>query len=67
MQLFGRKKLCIQAFFFIIAKYICIKDPIAEVSFVGMMQNWYVDKIGPDVLSYDSMKRNSQIIQESFL
>ena len=39
MQLFGRKKLCIQAFFFIIAKYICIKDPIAEVSFVGMMQN----------------------------
>ena len=53
--------------FFIIAKYICIKDPISEVSFVGMMQNRYIDKIGPDVLSYDSMKKNSQIIQETFL
>ena len=32
-----------------------------------MMQNRYIDKIGPDVLLYDSMKKNSQIIQETFL
>ena len=32
-----------------------------------MMQNRYIDKIGPDVLSHDSMKKNSQIIQETFL